>query len=64
MGLLLVDDADGQVLAKLETLEEALEILERLAEDPATANLCLVETGGGGGALTSFESTTTLRVLQ
>ena len=64
MGLLLVDDTDGQVLAELETLEEALEIMERLAQDPAAANLCLVEFGGGGGALTSFESTTTLRVLQ
>jgi hypothetical protein len=64
VGFLLVDDADGQVLAELETIEEALEILERLAQDPGTANLCLVEFGGGGGALTSFQSTTTLRVLQ
>jgi hypothetical protein len=63
VGLLLVDDADGQVLAELETLEEALEIMERLAQDPAGANLCLVDFGGGGDVLTSFQSTTTLRVL-
>jgi hypothetical protein len=63
VSLLLVDDTDGQVLAELETLEQAFEILERLAQDPAAADLCLVELGGGGGALTSLQSTTTLRVL-
>jgi hypothetical protein len=63
VSLLLVDDADGQVLAELETLEEAVEVMSRLAHDPEAAGLCLVELGGGGGSLASYESTTTLRVL-
>ena len=63
MSLLLVDDTDGRILAELETLEEAIETLEHLAEDPAAAGLCLVEISRGGGSLAGFESTTTLRVL-
>lgn len=63
MSLLLVDDTDGRILAELETLDEAIEALEYLADDPAAAGLCLVEVGQGGGALAAFESTTTLRIL-
>ena len=63
MSLFLVDDTDGRVIAELETLGEALEIMERLAEDPEAAGLCLVEFGRGGGAVTSYESSTTMRVL-
>jgi hypothetical protein len=63
VSLLLVDDADGRVLAVLETLDEAIEVLEHLAEDSAADDLCLVELSGGGGSLAAYESTTTLRVL-
>ena len=63
MSLLLVDDADGRVLAVLETLDEAIEILEHLADDPAANGMCLVELSRGGGSLAAYESTTTLRVL-
>ena len=44
-------------------LEDAIEMMERLARDPATAGLCLVELSRGGGSLAGFESSTTLRVL-
>jgi hypothetical protein len=63
VSLLLVDEADGRVLAVLETLGEALEVLEHLADDPAAAGLCLVEMSRGGGSLAAYESTTTLRIL-
>jgi hypothetical protein len=63
MSLFLVDDTDGRILAELETLEDAIEMMERMARDPATAGLCLVEFGRGGGSLAGFESSTTLRVL-
>jgi hypothetical protein len=63
MSLFLVDDTDGRVLAELETLADALEIMERLAWDPEAEGLCLVEFGRGGGAVAGFESSTTLRVL-
>jgi len=63
VSLFLVDDTDGRVLAELETLDDAIEIMEHLASDPTTAGLCLVELGRGGGSLAGFESSTTLRVL-
>jgi len=63
VSLFVVDDTDGLILAELETLEDAIEMMERMARDPATAGLCLVELGRGGGSLAGFESSTTLRVL-
>jgi hypothetical protein len=63
VSLFLVDDTDGRILSELETLEEAIEMMECLARDPETAGLCLVEFGRGGGSLAGFESSTTLRVL-
>jgi hypothetical protein len=63
MSLFLVDGADGQILAELETLDEAIQVMERLAQDPEAARLCLVEFRGGGGSLASYQSTTAVRVL-
>jgi hypothetical protein len=63
VSLFLVDDTDGRILAELETLDEAIEMMDCLARDPEAAGLCLVEFGRGGGTLAGFESSTTLRVL-
>jgi hypothetical protein len=63
VSLLLVDDTDGRILAELETIDEAIEVLELLADDPAAEGLCLVQFGQGGGSLAAYGSTTTVRVL-
>ena len=63
MSLVLVDDTDGRVVAELETLDDAIEAMERLAQNPDTANLCLVDFGDTGGSLARVQSSTTLRVL-
>jgi hypothetical protein len=61
--LLLVDDTDGRIIAELDMLDEALEVLELLADDSAAEGLCLVQLRQGGGSLAAFGSTTTVRVL-
>ena len=63
MSLLLVDDRDGRVVAELETLDEAIEVMEHLASEPDTAHLCLVDLRQTSGALAGYESSTTLRIL-
>jgi len=63
VSLLLVDDTDGRILAELETIDEALEVLELLADEPAAEGLCLVQLSRGGGSLAAYGSTTTVRVL-
>jgi hypothetical protein len=63
MSLLLVDDRDGRVVAELETLDEAVAVMEHLARDPETDHLCLVELRHASGALAGYDSSTTVRVL-
>jgi hypothetical protein len=63
VSLFLVDDTDGRIVAELETLEEAIEAMEFLAQNPETANLCIVEFGDNGGSLALVQSSTALRVL-
>ena len=63
MTLLLVDDTDGRIIAELETIDEAMEVLEHLADDPAAEGMCLVQLDQGGGSLAAFASSTTVRVL-
>jgi hypothetical protein len=63
MSLLLVDDRDGRVIAELESHEEALRLLERLAgADPETAErLCIVAFNDHQGAMVATESSVTIR---
>ena len=65
MTLLLVDDRDGRIVAELESQEEALLVLESLAdEDPDTADsLCIVVFHDRSGGMVGTESSVTLRPL-
>ena len=66
MALLLVDDRDGRIVAELESQEEALLLLERLASDePGTADyLCIVAFNDRPGAVMETESSVTIRPLR
>jgi hypothetical protein len=63
MPLLLVDDHDGRVLAELESHEQALRLLEKMAsEDPEGGQtLCIVELRDRQGAVLATESSVTIR---
>ena len=66
MALLLVDDRDGRIVAELESQEEALLLLERLASnDPDLADyLCIVAFHDHAGSMMETESSVTIRPLQ
>jgi hypothetical protein len=66
MSLLLVDDRDGRVVAQLETHEQALNLLERLAtNDPDMADsLGIVAFRDRHGAIVATESSVTIRPLR
>jgi hypothetical protein len=66
MSLLLVDDRDGRVVAQLETHEQALNLLERLAtNDPDMADsLGIVAFRDRQGAVVTTESSVTIRPLR
>jgi hypothetical protein len=65
MSLLLVDDHDGRVVAELESPEQALRLLERIAsDDPDTADsLCIVALDRRPGEIVASESSVTIRPL-
>jgi hypothetical protein len=66
MPLLLVDDRDGRVMAELESHEQALRLLERLASDESetAAYRCIVALQDRPGALVASESSVTIRPLR
>ena len=65
MALLLVDDRDGRIVAELESQEEALLLLERLASDDSEAvdSLCLVSFHDNPGAVVGTASSVSIRPL-
>jgi len=62
---MLVDDRDGGVLAVLEDVQQAFELLDEVAsEDPElAAALCIVRFDSRHGAVLGAESTTRVRLL-
>jgi hypothetical protein len=66
MSLLLVDDRDGRVVTQLESHEQALDLLERLAtDDPDLADsLSIVAFHDRQGAMVATESSVTIRPVR
>jgi hypothetical protein len=62
---MLVDDRDGRVLAVLEDVEQAFELLDEVAcDDPELADaLCIVRFDSHHGTFVGAESTTRVRLL-
>jgi len=65
MPLLLVDDRDGRVVAKIETEEHAMHVLDAWARDDGSIPeyLCLVELRSRHGAVLGTDSSITVRPL-
>lgn len=63
--LLLVDDRDGRVIAELESPEQALGLLERMAGDDAgtTDHFCIVTLRDRQGEIFGTDSSVTIRPL-
>jgi hypothetical protein len=66
MAVLLVDDRDGRVLAEIESVEAAQQVLEAWARDDGTIPdyVCLVEVSSRHGALLGTDSTAKIRPLR
>ncbi len=62
---MLVDDRDGRVVAEVELLSDALQVLDEVSkEDSELASaLCLVRFDNHQGALIGTESTLRVHVL-
>jgi hypothetical protein len=62
---MLVDDRDGRVLAVLDDLEDAFELLDDVTDDdPELADaLCIVRFDSRHGSVVGAESTTRVRLL-
>ena len=66
---MLVDDRDGRVLAVLDDLEDAFELLDELLDEAAeddpelVAALCIVRFDSRHGSLVGADSTTRVRLL-
>ena len=62
MPLLLVDDRDGRIVAELESVDEAIGVLEAMASEDADfpEYLCLVEVRSAHGSL--FETDTGIKI--
>ena len=65
MPLLLVDDRDGQIVAELESEDEALAVLGAMAraDEGLPEYLCLVECRSARGAVLGTDTTVKMRTL-
>lgn len=65
MAVLLVDDRDGRVVAEIESVEDAEDVLEAWVRDDGTfpEYLCLVELRSHHGAILGTDSSVKIRPL-
>jgi hypothetical protein len=65
MPVWLVDDRDGRVVAELESQDEALRVLEALAQDGGNLPewYCLVELDSRHGAIIGMDTSLKIRPL-
>lgn len=65
MAVLLVDDRDGRVVAEIESVEDAEDVLEAWVKDDGTfpEYLCLVELRSHHGAILGTDSSVKIRPL-
>jgi len=65
MPVLLVDDRDGRVVAKLESEDEAMRVLEAMATEDADfpEYLCLVEGHSTHGSFLGTDTSVTIRIV-